>query len=240
MTEPIYAIGDIHGQYDMLLDALTRIEADGGADARVIFLGDYVNRGPDSRQVLDRLISGQTAGKPWTCLFGNHEEVMLGFLADPGYHSSRNDTVITFLHPSAGGRETLRSYGIDVHPQRPDADIQAEAHETLPGDHIGFLDGLPRMYTTPDHIFVHAGIRPGIALPDQDPEDLVWIRKGFLDDDTDHGRIVVHGHTPVARPERHTNRINCDGGATFGRPILPVRLIGDRADLLTANGIEEL
>ena len=240
MTAPIYAIGDIHGHLDLFEAALDLVRDDGGAKAEIVFLGDYIDRGLSSRQVIERLMSGQDAGLPWTCLMGNHEEVLLGFLADPGYHSPHNAAVIPYLHPSAGGREALASYGVDTDPHRADAGIHADALRAIPKRHIDWITGLPRVRETPDHIFVHAGLRPGLPLADQDPGDLLWIRAGFLDDETDHGRLVIHGHTPVAQPERHRNRINCDGGATFRRPILPVRLQGRQAYLLTPEGAHPL
>jgi serine/threonine protein phosphatase 1 len=157
-----------------------------------------------------------------------------------------------------GGLNTLASYGIvpdepaefDHLEGQPEqltpiniggrsldtVELQSIALDTVPKEHLTFLDNLPLTYETDDHIFVHAGIRPGVAIANQDPEDLLWIRDGFLDDDTDHGRLVVHGHTALDAPQHFGNRVDLDCGAGFGRPLIPAAFDGRDCYLLTETG----
>ena len=238
-----YAIGDIHGHADQLDHAMALIEAD-GAGGPVVFLGDYTDRGPDSRGVLDRLV--QLRGPDRIALLGNHDRMFLravryGFVHDPDLGGR-----MTWLHPALGGGRTLASYGVpvpaddelsDVH-ERPGqlTDLLAAAREAVPPAHLDFLEDLPTMHVTEDQVFVHAGIRPGIPLDRQDEDDLVWIREPFLSDRRDHGRLVVHGHTTIDRPEHHGNRLGLDTGAGFGRPITAAFVEGSRAWRLSDRG----
>ncbi|SPF81157.1 metallophosphoesterase family protein [Pseudoprimorskyibacter insulae] len=234
--QTIFAIGDIHGQIDMLHRALETIAKDADAGAPVVFLGDYVDRGPDSRAVLDLLMQGQADGLPWTVLKGNHDRYMTRFLGDADYRDANTTKNYHWLDAPIGGRKTLASYGVDVDDRRSHADIQADAREAVPQSHVDYIEGLPLMHVTDDQIFVHAGIRPGVALDDQVEDDLIWIRKGWLEDERDHGRLVVHGHTALETPQHHGNRLNLDGGAGYGRPLLPARLVGRDAWVLNAFG----
>ena len=253
----IYAIGDIHGQLTMLNDTLRQIEADGGPDANIIFLGDYTDRGPDSKGVLDRLIAGRDAGRNWRFVMGNHDRYLLRFARQGVQHDPRTASPINWLNPRLGGTNTLASYGIvgepifathtpntmqtllhfqtDAGALTPDQ-LQQAAAEAVPEAHLAFIDSLPLSIETDDLIFVHAGIRPGIAMPDLDPEDLIWIRDGFIDDQTDHGKLVVHGHTALEAPQHFGNRVDLDGGAGFGRPLIPAVFEGRDCYLLTAAG----
>jgi serine/threonine protein phosphatase 1 len=240
VNNAIFAIGDIHGQLGFMEQALEFVAQDACAGAPIVFLGDYVDRGPDSRGVIDLLLQGQAEGRNWHFLLGNHEDFFLRFLRAPSEINPHTRHKITWLADAAGGRATLASYGVDVDPRRSHEDICADAHEAVPQAHLEFLRSLPRRYQTRDHLFVHAGIRPGIALEDQNPEDLIWIRQEFLQDRRDHGPLVVHGHTPVDLPEHNGNRVNCDGGAGFGRPIHPVLLLGRDAFLLGRFGRSQL
>ena len=215
----MYAIGDIHGQKAMLDAALTRIEADGGADAHIVFLGDYLDRGPDSQAVIKTLIAGVEAGRNWTILKGNHDRYLVRFLNDAHYRDPDTHENLSWLSPRIGGRETLASYGVDASEDRAVEAIHADALKAIPQEHADFIKDLDLMHVTDDLICVHAGIRPGVALQDQVEEDLIWIRKGFLDDQTDHGRLVVHGHTALEAPQHFGNRIDLDSGAGYGRPI---------------------
>jgi len=215
----MYAIGDIHGQKAMLDAALTRIEADGGADAHIVFLGDYLDRGPDSQAVLKTLIAGAEAGRNWTILKGNHDRYLVRFLNDAHYRDPNTRDDLSWLNRRLGGRETLRSYGVDASEERAVEAIHADAIKAVPKEHVDFINGLDLMHVTDDLICVHAGIRPGVALPDQVEEDLIWIRRGFLEDETDHGRLVVHGHTALEAPQHFGNRIDLDSGAGYGRPV---------------------
>lgn len=232
----IYAIGDIHGQKARLEEALALIEADGGPDAEVVFLGDYADRGPDVRGVLDLLMTGIAQGRRWTALMGNHDRMFLRFLRDGALTDARILSGKGWFHPALGGRATLASYGVNA--DKPDAAERAAA--AVPASHLAFLESRPRMHRTPDLAFVHAGIRPGIALDAQDEDDLLWIRDPFLMDTRDHGPLIVHGHTALESPTAYSNRVNLDGGAGYGRPLLPVAFDGREAVLLTPAGRQRL
>ncbi len=217
--KPVYAIGDIHGQYAMLAQALDWIEADGGRDARVVFLGDLVDRGPESRGVIDRLVSGLAAGRDWIVLTGNHDRMFRRFLADGTRHDGRILSGRGWLHPALGGPMTLASYGVDCDPQRPDAEILAEARARVPARHRSFLAERPLFHREPGLIFVHAGLRPGVPLAQQDEDDLLWIRDEFLTETRPFEALVVHGHTAIEAPTHYGNRVNLDTGAGYGRPL---------------------
>lgn len=235
MTDPIIAVGDIHGFSDQLDRVLEVIEAQGLADLPVVFVGDYIDRGPDSRGVIDRLMQGQAEGRPWTCLTGNHDTFITEFFAGPSDDAPEDWIGNRWLTEGFGGAATLRSYGVEAEGRDP-LRVLEEADGTIPDAHVGWLEALPRMHMTEDHVFVHGGIRPGVLLEDQDPDDLIWIREPFLSDTRDHGRLVVHGHTPGQRPEHLGNRVNLDGGAGYGRTLHPVLLEGRDAFVLTADG----
>lgn len=252
----IYALGDIHGQKTMLDRALALIEADSGAAAQIVFLGDYTDRGPDSRAVIDALIAGQVAGRPWHCIMGNHDRFFLRFVTEGQQHDPRVSSGISWLNARLGGDKTLASYGITGEPvlEReadgleycrfyrrgdrliPIAGIQAEAQDLVPQAHLEFLTRLPLTYRSGELLCVHAGLAPGVPLTAQDPEDLLWIRGEWLTDRRDHGPLVVHGHTALEHPQHHGNRVNLDGGAGYGRPLHPAVFDGRDAWLLTAEG----
>ena len=236
MTPPIYAIGDIHGQIDMLHHALELIHADGGPDAHVIFLGDYVDRGPDSRAVVQALIDGVAEGRNWVTLKGNHDRYLTRFLDAKIVNDSRTRPDLMWLNPRLGGDKTLASYGVAAFDGDPIDPIHAAALEAVPDAHRKFLTELPLTHVTEDHLFVHAGIRPGVALTDQVEDDLIWIRDIFLVDPRDYGRLIVHGHTALEAPQHFGNRIDLDGGAGFGRPLIPAVFEGAKSWLLTGLG----
>ncbi|MEL6839097.1 MAG: metallophosphoesterase family protein [Pseudomonadota bacterium] len=259
MTDPVYAIGDIHGQKAMLDHALALIKADGGPDAQIVFLGDYVDRGPDSRGVIETLIAGRDAGYPWTLIMGNHDRMFTRFVRNGMEHDPRvrsgiswlnhrlggattlgsygigGGTGPSFLHPKGGGPETLASYDIATGEYDP-AQIIDLAQQKVPAPHLIFLESLPLMHQTDDLIFVHAGLRMELPLEWQDPEDLLWIREGFLDSRIDFGKLIVHGHTALDHPQHHGNRVNLDGGAGYGNPLIPAVFEGRDCWLLTDNG----
>ena len=257
----IYAIGDIHGQKVLLDHALALIEQDGGPDAEIVFLGDYTDRGPDSRGVLDTLIAGVNAGRNWTCLKGNHDKMFHDYVTTGAEHDSHVKSGISwinrrlggvttlasygiagdvsFLHPSGGGLETLASYDIGTDTLTPEQ-VRKRAAKAVPSAHLAFLKDLPVAYETDDLLFVHAGLRPGIPLSDQAEDDLLWIRDAWLDDTRDHGKLVIHGHTALDQPQHHGNRVNLDGGAGYGRPLIPAVFEGRECHLLTDNGRELL
>ena len=254
----IYAIGDIHGQRAMLEEALARIEADGGPDARIVFLGDYTDRGPDSRGVLDLISSGLAEGLNWVAIRGNHDRMFQNFLergevddrkiasgkgwlhpALGGQHTlgSYDDL---FLHPNNGGIDTLLSYELDLSRRAMVPDLARAAREAIPDTHLDFLRELTPMHREGELVFVHAGLRPGVALQFQDEEDMLWIRQGFLDVPFDFGPLVVHGHTALDRPQAYRYRVNLDGGAGYDRELIPAAFEGREAFLLTASGRERL
>ncbi|MFT6510731.1 MAG: serine/threonine protein phosphatase 1 [Parvibaculaceae bacterium] len=208
----VYAIGDVHGRLDLLEQLLEMIVAD-GADYEgkklLIFLGDYIDRGLKSRGVLDLLSGDMPEGFEAIFLKGNHEQAMLQFLEDAEFGR-------TWKY--YGGLETLYSYGIQDVALSDDP----EAFETarlalgavLPDSHLNFLTNrLIPYFDLGGYYFVHAGVRPGLPLNRQVEADLYWIRDDFLQSKFDHGRVVVHGHTPVEHPEIRRNRIGIDTGA---------------------------
>lgn len=236
---PIYAIGDIHGQLDLLRNAHRLIEADGGADARIIHVGDLIDRGPDSRGVVDYLMNGQARGRDWIVLRGNHDRFLPIFLKDADWcDPGMARQVVWTEHPGLGAAATLASYGVEI--DQPRHDLQAAARAAVPREHADFLAGLPLWHLQDGLLFVHAGIRPGIDLQAQAEQDLVWIRKGFLDSDADHGPLVVHGHTAIDRATHYGNRVNLDSGAAYGGPLSAVRFDADGAWLLGDDGASAL
>lgn len=207
----VYAIGDIHGCLDKLVTLHAMIAQDLAArpveKPLLLHIGDYVDKGPDSAGVLDRLTAATppVPGLAMVNLMGNHERTMLDALA--GERASITD----WLH--TGGREALASWGAD--PDDP-----AGWAARIPARHQEFVRGLKRTHRLGGYLFVHAGIRPGVPLERQTEDDLLRIRGDFLSSERDHGFVVVHGHTPVRHgAEVYGNRINIDTGAVFGRPL---------------------
>ena len=208
----VYAIGDIHGRIDLLrrLQARIRIDAqDSRAESCVVvYLGDYVDRGGHSRDVIECLIEEPIDGFECVSILGNHEAFLLEFLDDPACGD---------IWVFNGGDTTLRNYGVEVGDPEFYASgwewLRDRFVEHLPESHLDFLRGLPLMHVEGDYLFVHAGIRPGIPLESQAREDLLWIREGFLDFEDDLGKVVVHGHTPLKEVQIRPNRIGIDTGA---------------------------
>ncbi len=240
MTETCYAIGDIHGQLQMLKQAHKMIAEDqarhGLTDAQTIHVGDLVDRGPDSAGVIDHLITGVALGQNWITLKGNHDRMFQIFLQDPSDRDPCLRPEYTWLHPRLGGLDTLASYGIDVTATRDPLDLWAEAKTKVPQPHQTFLKTMPLIHLRPNLAFVHAGIRPSIALENQTEDDLLWIRQAFHDDASDHGRLIIHGHTPIDTVTHYGNRINIDTGAGFGRPLSTIVLQDGPAFTLTDQG----
>jgi serine/threonine protein phosphatase 1 len=206
----IYAIGDIHGRLDLLDSVLARIDLDVRAHPASnvirVFLGDYIDRGPDSKRVLDRLVN-YCVTQSTVCLMGNHEAFLREFL--------RNPDVFTVWR-RCGGLDTLLSYGLAPRTETDTPDqreLASELDRILPANHREFLSSLKRYFICGDFFFVHAGVRPGICLTKQSEDDLLWIRDDFLLSEEDFGKVVVHGHTPVPEPDVRPNRINIDTGA---------------------------
>lgn len=221
-----YAIGDIHGQLDLLLQAHARIAADrlacGDADAPVVHLGDLVDRGPDSAGVIRTLREGVARGENWVVLKGNHDRLFERFLTDPDWRDPQMRPDVTYLHPAIGGAETLMSYGLfrptAFHIRR----VREAARDAVPAADIAFLASRPLMHSAGDILYVHAGIRPGVPLEAQAEQDLVWIREPFLSDTRDHGPLVIHGHTAIPQPMHYRNRVNIDSRAAYGGPLTAI------------------
>ncbi|WP_299619369.1 metallophosphoesterase family protein [uncultured Tateyamaria sp.] len=236
MQNPIYAIGDIHGQIHELDRVLTLIERDGGKDADIVFLGDYTDRGAHSRAVLDTLIEGRDGGRNWTFLKGNHDRMFEWFMQDPLRHDPYLMIKLYWLHPRLGGDTTLASYGVDAHEDRREKDVHAEARAAVPQAHLDFLSGLALKHEVGDLMFVHAGIQPGVPLKDQDEEDLLWIRQEFHNHTGAHPKVIVHGHTPVDVATHYGNRVNLDTGAGYGKPLTAAVFEGGGVWTLTEAG----
>lgn len=240
----VYAIGDIHGQLDMLRAAHALIaedrQATGDTRAPVVHLGDFCDRGPRTKEVLDLLIDGATQGAPWRFVMGNHDRMMSLYLQDTPKSDPRLRPDYSWSHEQLGGQETLRSYGIERPEEMDTAEVHALARRRVPPEHVAFLAGLETFVET-DHLFLaHAGIRPGVPFSDQAEDDLLWIRQEFHSDPRDHGKLVVHGHTPVREATHYGNRVNLDTGAGFGR-ALSVAVFEDRdCWLLTPGGRKPL
>ena len=214
-----YVIPDIHGHADKLADALQLIEKDGGKDAKIVFLGDYIDRGPDSKTVVQMLIDGRKDGRNWVFLKGNHDRMMDFALQDPPRSDPQFRPGYSWLHERLGGLETLASYGVEFTEGRSHSDLLGEARELVPQDHLDFVRSLDLFHIMDGLLFVHAGIRPDVALENQTEQDLLWIRQDFHNSMAIHPWLVVHGHTMVKAPTHYGNRINLDAGAGAGRRL---------------------
>ena len=233
--ERIYAIGDVHGRADLLqpllAHVLTAAARPGAPRVRVVGLGDYIDRGPASREVLDLLAALRTT-RATACdlLMGNHEESLKRFLEDPALGSA---------WCGFGGRETLASYGIEAPLRQDDAtgwrDARDALDRALPDGHHALLDALQFSAEAGGYLFVHAGVRPGVPLDAQDPEDLLWIRDRFLRHRGVHERTVVHGHTPARAPHVDHRRIGVDTGAYATGVLTAVVLERDRRSFVQAR-----
>ena len=207
----VYAVGDIHGRLDLLEDLLAKIYAElqhrPAPKTLLVFVGDLIDRGPSSAQVIERLRTYSRPGIQPVFLLGNHEEVLLRILA--------GDAQLINKWRQFGGAECLQSYGVD--PQQLSDVSEAEAlaivRSAIPRSHAEFLGSFVDSCRLGDYLFVHAGIRPGIAVEQQSQADIRWIREPFLLDDSDHGFVVVHGHTICEQVEERPNRIGIDTGA---------------------------
>ncbi len=208
----IYVIGDIHGRYDLLMKLQEKInqniqESDSISTIKQVFLGDYIDRGEQSREVIDFFLQENETGIETVYLKGNHEATLLKFLCDPSILSSWQNF---------GGLETLHSYGVHLSCLRESGGFEIARQqflELLPKEHLDFYYSLQKSCILGDYFFCHAGVKPGVPLEDQKEEDLIWIREEFLDSSSDYGKVIVHGHTPVNQPEIWKNRINIDTGA---------------------------
>jgi serine/threonine protein phosphatase 1 len=235
----VYAVGDIHGRVDLLSELHRLIAEDAshltpGTEKLVVYVGDYVDRGMESRQVVDLLLDRPLPGFTAVHLLGNHDAWLLSFLVD----AQIGPTWLRY-----GGDATLHSYGVSIGLQRDDAGIydklQADLRQRVPRRHVDFLQNLELSYETGDFLFVHAGVRPTLPLDRQTAEDLLWIREPFLSWRRDLAKVVVHGHTVGADPIVRNNRIGIDTGACWtGCLTCLVLEEGDYRFLSTARPVQ--
>lgn len=222
----VYAVGDIHGRFDLLQILLDKIwrDADSVPQAQkiLVFVGDYVDRGPSSKDVVDFLITLEKPGWDIVKLMGNHEFALLEFLQNPDIYPSWR---------TYGGAETLLSYGVKP-PMFSDAKEILRAHEEFlarfPEEHKLFFSRLDPCFSIGSYYFVHAGIRPGVLLENQTKQDLFWIRDEFLLSDQVFDKIIIHGHTPSEEPVVRHNRIGIDTGAYATNRLSAVKLSEDK------------
>jgi serine/threonine protein phosphatase 1 len=206
----VYCIGDIHGRLDLLRQLHEMIVLDANnfdGDHTLIYLGDYIDRGVESCEVIDELLDAPLPGFETVHLMGNHEQTLLDFLQHP-------KAAAGWL--AWGGRETLASYGVSLPPGFSRSNLEMlrdEFHSRLSGRHLAFYQGMQLMHKVGDYLFVHAGIRPGVPLQEQSNEDLLWIREDFTGSAQQHDHVVVHGHSISREVEFRPNRIGIDTGA---------------------------
>jgi serine/threonine protein phosphatase 1 len=236
----VYAVGDIHGRADLLIRLLEQLRADvagGGFEGRpiLIFLGDYIDRGFQSKDVINVLLGDTLSPFETYFLKGNHEAAMLQFLGDPG---------IGPRWAEYGGAETLVSYGVQPPRARTNIEEWAQAsdelHKALPMEHLHFLQNLDLSVRIGDYVFVHAGVRPGVPLDQQTEQDLLWIREEFLGDRRLLEAVVVHGHTPVPQPYQDGRRIGIDTGAYLSGALTAARFEHDMVEFITTGARVEL
>lgn len=230
----VYAIGDVHGRLDLLNDLLTQIEEDNArrsaSKTSIIFLGDLIDRGPDSRGVIDRLMTEPPTMAKCYFLMGNHEEALVrGLSGEP-----------RLLAPwlNHGGLACVESYGVDigtVHGQ-PDHVIEHVLMSAIPQSHINFMRGFLDSIRFGDYLFAHAGVRPDVPIDDQSSRDLKWIRKEFLESEADFGCIVVHGHSITETVSERSNRIGIDTGAYRSGILTALRIEGAERSWLQTSG----
>ncbi len=231
----VYAVGDVHGRADLLLRLLDDLRADvakGGFEGRpiLVFLGDYVDRGFQSKDVLDVLLGDLLSPFETYFLKGNHEAAMLQFLTDPN---------IGPRWAEFGGAETLVSYGVRPPRTRTAMDEWKRASDdlnrVLPPEHLHFLTHLDLSVRIGDYVFVHAGVRPGVPLDQQTEYDLLWIREDFLTDRRPLGAVIVHGHTPTSKPHRDSRRVGIDTGAYLSGRLTAARFEHDGVEFISTG-----
>ena len=236
----IYAIGDLHGCLDLLNTLLAWIETDvreAGAKRNVlVFLGDYVDRGSQIKALVDRLAGGFPFMQETIYIRGNHEHTLMRFLAGEG---------VSWNWFKYGGLETLKSYDLTPPTDPEEATaiepaLSIELASIFPERHRQFMENLELHWSDGEYLFVHAGLKPGVALSDQDEHDLLWIRSDFLDSDADFGQVVVHGHTVTPAPEVRSNRIGIDTGAYANGLLTCVVLAGTQRQFAftTEDGVQ--
>lgn len=230
--ECVYAIGDVHGRFDLLLQLFESIEMDARqlppeTRVTIVCLGDYIDRGMQSRQVIDLLMSDRFKAYETVFLMGNHEEALLKFRNDPGFGP---------IWARYGGIETMYSYGLQP-PQiqgriggMDDPEVWQgmwdEFRQKLPSAHLEFYQSLKHYFSLGDYLFVHAGLRPHVPLEDQTTKDMLWIRDEFLEDPFEFEHFIVHGHTPTDEVRRDNRRIGLDTGAYYSGQLTAAKFLG--------------
>jgi serine/threonine protein phosphatase 1 len=198
-SERLFIVGDIHGCLDPLKRMMDKIDWRPEEDG-LIFLGDYIDRGVDSKGVVDYIIEISNSSPLVQCLMGNHENILLDFL-------SSGDPRLLLLN---GGITTLESYQVEE---------KGEKEALIPQEHVAFFESLFLYIELDEYYVVHAGFRPGVEVEKQATEDLIWIREPFIFSDYDFGKKVIFGHTPLAEPLVMDNKIGLDTGAVYGNKL---------------------
>ena len=225
----LYIIGDVHGRADLLDQMVGQIRDDmarhGDVVSLTVTLGDYIDRGPDSRGVLERL-SGNPFPTPYVGIKGNHEALLEAFMQDPNVANQWR---------RLGGLETLHSYGVPIKDLMVGKGYEKAAEAlraAIPQSHLQFLSALEPFVTIGKYYLCHAGVRPGVPLAEQNNEDLMWIRDEFLNSQVAFEKIIVHGHTPNEWPEVRANRVNLDTGAFATGRLTCLVIDGDESRFL--------
>lgn len=244
-TKTYYAIGDIHGDLAQLksIHAIIKqdIETNTVTNFEVIHIGDLVDRRPDSKGTIDYLMNGIENSEPWIVLKGNHDRLFQWFLETPDRVDNFLRSDYNWLHPRMGGQGTLRSYGMTFETlELPDeADMftmQKQALKVVPPSHIDFIRNLPLYYETDEYFFVHAGVDPTKPLTKQSEDDLLWIRKGWLELETPLEKLIIHGHTPIDEVTHYGHRINIDTGAAWGKELSAIVIDNKLISKLSPKG----
>ncbi len=234
--ERVYAIGDVHGNFDLLQELVRKIDADnatrGNAKTTIIFLGDLVDRGPDSASVIEAALalSRESAGPDVRFLKGNHEEVF--------QRAASGDERALRHFIRMGGRETILSYPItqDDYDELTVEQLAGRLLTLVPREHVTFVENFENCIVIGDYAFVHAGVRPGVPVAEQKSADLRWIREGFINDNTPHDKMIVHGHTIFDEVDMQPNRIGVDTGAYRTGVLSALGLEGTERWVLQASG----
>jgi serine/threonine protein phosphatase 1 len=232
----VYCIGDIHGRADLLAALHRGIKADaaqnpGGIDRNIaVYVGDYVDRGMQSKEVIDHILSDPLPGFEKVYLKGNHDDSLLQFLRD----AESGPMWFSF-----GGDATVLSYGVRMSPSKVGRDrfedMRKQLEANLPPSHLEFLQALQLVWECGDYLFVHAGFKPGVPIQQQKPEDMLWIRDEFLESRHDFGKLIVHGHSVTDAPELKSNRIGIDTGAYASDTLTCLILEGDARNFISTE-----